>query len=161
VAPWWSWYHKVPKQNYFIFFTGQGAEKAQGCPLVAEGCGALLRISSRSTTWPCTGACRSIGGSFVFMKYLSAHLPMGQTHCFLTTTIKKIKFFWNGGILFYVQCRGLEQGSKDLKVILRPGDMILSKMTPKEFQLEKSIILRGQNSSINLKQGPRILSSLV
>jgi hypothetical protein len=36
VAPWWSWYHKLPIKNNFFYFP------AQGCPLVAEEHSALL-----------------------------------------------------------------------------------------------------------------------
>jgi hypothetical protein len=49
-----SWYHKLPiKILFLIFFKGAGrplgSKRAQGCPLVAEGCDALLKMPSRST----------------------------------------------------------------------------------------------------------------
>jgi hypothetical protein len=50
VAPWWSWYHKLPIKNFFV--KGRrtlGSKWAQGRPLVVAGRGALLKMLSRST----------------------------------------------------------------------------------------------------------------
>jgi hypothetical protein len=57
VAHWWSWYHKlhvpIKKLKTNICLKGRappGSKRAQGCPLVAERCGALLKMPIRSTT---------------------------------------------------------------------------------------------------------------
>jgi hypothetical protein len=58
VASWWSWYHKLPikkckKKIVLFLFKGQGTPSEvkghKGAPLVAEGCGSLLIMPSRST----------------------------------------------------------------------------------------------------------------